>query len=50
MSDEWGKTAGTRHERRFLLGPASRLAELARTFRIAAEFVRGFRQLHFVGP
>ena len=34
----------------FLDGPKSRLSELARIFRIAGEFFRGFRNLHFVGP
>ncbi len=34
----------------FLDGPKSRLSELSRIFRIAAEFFRGFRDLHFVGP
>ncbi|HSR14582.1 MAG TPA: hypothetical protein VLL51_02440, partial [Gemmatimonadales bacterium] len=34
----------------FLTGPRSRLLELARVGRIAAEFVKGFRELHFVGP
>jgi len=33
-----------------LTGPRPRLEELARLFRIFAEFLRGFRQLHFVGP
>jgi len=37
-------------ERRFLAGPSSRLAELARALRIFAELVRGFRALHFRGP
>ncbi|MEX2226896.1 MAG: TIGR00730 family Rossman fold protein [Dehalococcoidia bacterium] len=37
-------------EVRFLAGPQSRLAELLRVLRIAWEFVRGFRTLHFVGP
>ena len=37
-------------ERRFLAGPASRLAELRRALRIFAELLRGFRALHFVGP
>lgn len=36
--------------RRFLTGPRSRISELARVGRIAAEFIRGFRALHFVGP
>ena len=34
----------------FLEGPRARAVELVRVGRIAAEFVRGFRQLHFVGP
>jgi uncharacterized protein (TIGR00730 family) len=37
-------------EGRFLAGPESRLAEAARVARIALEFIRGFRTLHFVGP
>jgi uncharacterized protein (TIGR00730 family) len=37
-------------EGRFLAGPESRLAELARLVRIVFEFLRGFRRLHFVGP
>jgi len=34
----------------FLAGPRSRLAELGRALRIFAEFIRGFRRLHFLGP
>jgi uncharacterized protein (TIGR00730 family) len=37
-------------EGRLLAGPESRLRELARLNRIALEFLRGFRKLHFVGP
>ena len=37
-------------ERLFLGGPRSRKSELASVLRIAAEFIRGFRTLHFVGP
>ena len=37
-------------ERRFLAGPRSRRRELLTVGRIAAEFVTGFRRLHFVGP
>ncbi len=37
-------------ERRFLAGPQPRGSELWRALRIFAEFVRGFRALHFVGP
>jgi hypothetical protein len=34
----------------FLEGPGSRGSEFLRVLRIAGEFVRGFRSLHFVGP
>lgn len=34
----------------FLRGPQRRTTELFRVFRIAFEFIRGFRALHFVGP
>jgi uncharacterized protein (TIGR00730 family) len=34
----------------FLTGPKARLSEFARVVRIGAEFIRGFRALHFVGP
>jgi len=37
-------------ERRFLVGRRSRRAELASALRIFAEYVRGLRALHFVGP
>ncbi|REJ77667.1 MAG: TIGR00730 family Rossman fold protein [Acidobacteria bacterium] len=37
-------------ERLFLEGPRSRLAELKNIFRIAWEFLRVFRVLHFAGP
>lgn len=39
-----------REHEQFLAGPLSRLAEFKRVTRIGAEFVRGFRALHFVGP
>jgi uncharacterized protein (TIGR00730 family) len=35
---------------RFLEGPQQRRKELARLIRIFIEFLRGFRELHFVGP
>lgn len=47
---EWGKCPRTSDELRFLEGPRSRGSELARTFRILMEFLKGFRTLHFVGP
>ncbi len=34
----------------FLAGPRARLDEFFRACRIFAEFIRGFRALHFVGP
>jgi uncharacterized protein (TIGR00730 family) len=37
-------------DKRFLEGPRSRLEEALRVFRIAREFIYGFRHLHFVGP
>lgn len=46
----WGKASGDRAEGVFLRGPSSRLEELARLVRIMAEFLRGLRALHFVGP
>ena len=46
----WGK--GTEHaeDGKFLEGPHSRASELRRLLRIGADFIRGFRGLHFVGP
>ncbi|MGE0588429.1 MAG: TIGR00730 family Rossman fold protein [Cyclobacteriaceae bacterium] len=39
------------HEDRFFLeGPASRKSEFLYVIRIARQFIRGFRKLHFVGP
>lgn len=46
----WRVGAGHPELRRFLAGPASRLVELLRVGRIAAEFIKGFRALHFAGP
>jgi uncharacterized protein (TIGR00730 family) len=37
-------------ERFFLEGPRSRVSELKSVLTILAEFIRGFRALHFVGP
>lgn len=34
----------------YLEGPKSRSSELAFTFRVAWQFIKGFRKLHFVGP
>jgi uncharacterized protein (TIGR00730 family) len=45
-----GESAPDFDEGRFLAGPDSRVSELRRVFRIAVEFIRGFRALHFEGP
>ncbi len=47
---EWGKESPDREERQFLSGPRPRGYEMVRVIRIAREYVRGFRALHFVGP
>ena len=49
-ASRWGKVARRLREFRFLAGPLSRVEEAASVARIGAEFVRGFRALHFVGP
>ncbi|HEV8358537.1 MAG TPA: TIGR00730 family Rossman fold protein [Gemmatimonadales bacterium] len=49
-ADAWPCHTGDEPHRTLLGGPRSRLSELARVGRIAAEFLRGFRHLHFVGP
>jgi uncharacterized protein (TIGR00730 family) len=46
----WQEGAGPPEVRRFLQGPQPRGVELVRVIRIAVEFMRGFRALHFVGP
>jgi uncharacterized protein (TIGR00730 family) len=46
----WGVAPGAPEVVRFLEGPQRRAAELMRAIRIFAEFMRGFRALHFVGP
>jgi uncharacterized protein (TIGR00730 family) len=48
--DHWGKRTADPTERRLLHGPRRRGVELAEAGRIFAECVKGFRQLHFVGP
>lgn len=46
----WGKVRGDLDAVRLLVGPRSRLEELLRASRIFAEFIRGFRALHWAGP
>jgi uncharacterized protein (TIGR00730 family) len=48
--DPWGSGPGPEDVRDWLGGPRSRRSELARLGRIFAEFLRGFRALHFLGP
>jgi uncharacterized protein (TIGR00730 family) len=45
-----GRSGGSPNEGRFLRGPRSRRAEAIEVVRIAAQFVYGFRKLHFLGP
>ncbi len=47
---EWGKAPVGFEERQFLAGPRPRGYELLRVARIAHDYIRGFRTLHFVGP
>ena len=47
---QWGKVSCCPDEHEFLAGPAFRRSETARVWRIAWEFIKGFRALHFVGP
>ncbi len=49
-AEDWGKTPPAGEERAFLAGPRNRPLELLWVLRTAGEFVRCFRQLHFVGP
>ena len=43
-------STATPPEHDLLAGPGFRRSETARVFRIAWEFIRGFRRLHFIGP
>ncbi len=44
------KSSTLNSDRRLLEGPRSRTDEFLRVVRIAVEFIRGFRALHFLGP
>jgi hypothetical protein len=48
--ERWGKVSRSPEEERLLEGPRGRFDELRRVVRIAREFLRGFRALHFIGP
>src|SRR5688572_31293363 len=47
---EWDRPSTAPEVVRFLRGPEPRGTELVRAIRIFAEFIRGFRAFHFVGP
>lgn len=44
------QNAFVKEERKFFKGPRSRFAELKYTLGVVAQFVKGFRALHFLGP
>jgi uncharacterized protein (TIGR00730 family) len=46
----WGKGTEFPEDGKFLEGPHTRASEFRRLLRIGADFIRGFRGLHFVGP
>ncbi len=46
----WGKASATEDERKLLAGPQNRGWELLGVLKIALEFMKGYRKLHFVGP
>jgi uncharacterized protein (TIGR00730 family) len=48
--DDWGKGTRDPSERRFLEGPRPRRSEIVHLAHIVAEFAKGLRHLHFVGP
>lgn len=50
LGPQWGKSANSRDEIRFLEGPRSRGLEFGTAFKILFQFIKGFRALHFVGP
>jgi len=49
-AEDWGKTPPPSDEHAFLEGPRNRPLELMWVLRVAGDFIRCFRQLHFVGP
>ena len=50
IAQRWGRAAPSSEGVRFLQGPRPRGSELRMAFGVFAEFIRGFRALHFVGP
>jgi uncharacterized protein (TIGR00730 family) len=50
QAPRWGKGTELAEDGHFLEGPHARSSELRRLLRIGADFIRGIRGLHFVGP
>ncbi|MBW8873414.1 MAG: TIGR00730 family Rossman fold protein [Acidobacteria bacterium] len=50
QAPRWGKGTELAEDGHFLEGPHPRSSELRRLLRIGADFIRGIRGLHFVGP
>lgn len=50
MKNESEKGNGLSSEFDFLRGPRSRFSEFVYVLKVAGQFIRGFRKLHFVGP
>lgn len=50
LEEKGGRQSDLREDRFLLEGPRSRTAEFFRVVRIMREFIRGFRELHFLGP
>lgn len=50
LDTPWAGGPGAPEVHDFLEGPRARWAEFLRVMRIAAEFIKGFRALHFTGP
>ncbi|HEX3556630.1 MAG TPA: TIGR00730 family Rossman fold protein [Thermoanaerobaculia bacterium] len=50
QAPRWGKGTELAEDGHFLAGPHPRSSELRRLLRIGADFIRGIRGLHFVGP
>ena len=50
MVDFMAGKVSNHHEKRFLVGPRSRLQEMIYAFDVFKEFIKGFRALHFIGP
>lgn len=50
LENKYLKLQASQDEQKFLKGPRSKLDEFLFTCRVAIEFIKGFRTLHYVGP